>query len=38
MIYYSPTCFSCFCDHNRGVIQEYKPYTNNCTKCTIKTT
>jgi len=36
--YYSPTCFGCFCDHRQGVTQEYKQYTNNCTKCIITTT
>jgi len=24
--YYSPTCFGPFCDHQQGVLQEYKQY------------
>jgi len=23
MYYYLPTCFGCFCDHHKGVIQDY---------------
>jgi len=34
IIIYSPTCFGRFCGHH-NVIQEYKPYTNSCTKCII---
>jgi len=31
--YYLPTCFSRFCSHHQGVVQEYKQCTNKCTKC-----
>jgi len=31
IIIYSPTCFSRFCGQH-DVIQEYKSYTNSCTK------
>jgi hypothetical protein len=37
IFYHIPTCSGHFCDQHQGVIQEYKQYTNNCTKCITKT-
>jgi len=36
--YYSPAYFGRFCDRQHGDTQEYKQYTNICTKYVIKTT